>query len=227
MPLKQNGQVYMILLYKKPKLKSYSAEGILEKLGPCQNQYNTVTLNTTTGDSGVNIDGTIAYREGTGVVAIDTDTALTIGDSYSNAQNYLERAYVGFDISGIPSNSTIVSATLRIYQGYINGTPYTDLGNMVVDHFNFGSSLDNNDWDSGTITSNIGTISNNATLEWKELDVKTAVEADLNASRTSSQYRLRFSPNETAADNKRDDSFCECAEDFFGAGNIPELVVTY
>lgn len=180
------------MLYIKPVLKSYSAVDIIEELGPCQNQY-TATFYTTTGNSSVNVDGHVWNDS-----PVVTDWGIGVGDSAPN--NTTAKGFVGFDISSI-AGRTAVSATLRVYQANIyGGTPYTDLGNILVDHVNFGSSLDSGDYSAGALTSNIGTISNNSTLEWKTLDVSSYVQADINAGRTSSQFRFRFYPNDTDSD---------------------------
>lgn len=79
---------------------------------------------------------------------------------------------------------------------------------------------------STALTNNIGTISNNTTVEWKTLDVASYVQADLDAGRTSSQYRIRFTRN-TDSDGVQDATFFESVENSGGTGNAPQLVVTY
>jgi len=221
------------MFYIKPFLKSFCKDLVNEKLGLLQNQYDntpieptTVTLNTQAGDSGYNIDGVLVYLEGVGVVANVTDSGLNAGDGDDNANGAVENSFLGFDLSDIPVGSTINSATLRINQVYVNGTPYTDLGNMIVDQVNFGNSIDNDDWDADAITSNIGTISNSEETGWKELDVTSAVETDMSASRTRSQFRIRFNID-SDEDGTQDDVYIESGENSNETGSIPELVVEY
>lgn len=206
------------MLYKKPEIKSYSASDIIEEIGPCQNQYTTTTFYTTTGNSAVNVDGEIRSDN-------FVDEGIDIGD---RPDNTYFRSFVGFDISSI-QGSTIVSATLRVYQAQALLDPYT-LGTIVVDHVNFGSSIDfgdfGNESGSDALTPNIGTLSTNATQEWKTLDVTNYVQADINTGRTSSQFRLRFNTN-TDSDGIQDMVNMEAIEDFLSTGNNPELVVTY
>lgn len=201
--------------YKKPTITSYTAEDLIEHIGPCQNQYSA-TLYTTTGNSSVNADGYVGSNS-----IVVTDSYVSPGDVATNAYY---RGFFGFDISSLQGR-TIVSATLRIYQWTVDASAYTDLGSMLVDHVNFGSSLDTSDF-STSLTSNIGTISSNTTIEWKTLDVGSYLQADLNASRTSSQYRIRFTTN-TDSDSTQDAAFFESAENSGSTGNRPELVVTY
>lgn len=205
------------MLYNKPLLNSYSTSDIIEEIGPCQNQYTTTTFYTSTGNASSNVDGQVPSS---GIP--QTNLNLTIGDA---AAGISMRSVAGFDISSIPSGSTIASATLRVYQYSISGTPYTLLGTIVVDHVNFGSSIDTTDYSGGTLSSNIGTISNNTTIEYKTLDVASNVQTDLNDGRTSSQYRLRFTTETAPGDNNL--ANFETAENFGGSGNRPELVVTY
>lgn len=205
-------------LYDKPVLRSYSAEEMLEEIGPCQSLYST-TLYTTSGNSGT-ADGYIC-SDGT----VDTGGAgesITIGDD--NVPEYY-RGFVGFNISSL-QGWTIVSATLRVYQVDYMNTPYVLLGTIVADHVDFDGSLKATDLDSVALTANIGTISTNVTLEWKTLDVKNYVQADLNAGRTTSQFRLRFTTN-TAGGFTTDQAYFEDVEGDGGTGNKPELVVTY
>lgn len=192
---------------------------MIEEIGPCQNQYSA-TLNTTTGNSSVNVDGFIGNNS-----LVATNNYVSPGDVTSPTNEYY-RGFFGFDISSIQGR-TIVSATLRIYQFSADASVYADLGSLIVDHVNFGSSLDASDFPDGTtLTNNIGTISTNTTVEWKTLDVASYVRADLNASRTSSQYRIRFTTN-TDSDGVQDAAFFESAENTGGTGNAPQLVVSY
>lgn len=204
------------MLYRKPEIKSYSACDIVEEIGPCQNQYTT-TFYTTTGNSSVNADGYVGSSS-----LVVTDSYIAPGDV---ADNSYFRGFFGFDISSIQGR-TIVSATLRIYQWTVDAAAYTGLGPLLVDHVNFGSSLDASDFSASALTSNIGTISTNTTIEYKTLSVGGYVQADLNAARTSSQYRVRFTTN-TDSDGVQDATFFESAENSGGTGNRPELVVTY
>jgi hypothetical protein len=140
-----------------------------------------------------------------------------------NATLY-ERGFVSFDISSIPSGKTIDEVTLRLYQKEVEGTPYSSLGSLIVDHLDYGDSLGSEDLSAGAITSNIGTLTSNASIEWKDLIVTNALKADISASRTRSQFRLRFSTEATGADAW---ARFESGDNYMGTGNLPQLVVKY
>lgn len=66
-------------------------------------------------------------------------TSLAAGDSTANA---VARFFVSFPLGGIPAGATILSATLEVRQSAVIGTPYSDLGLLVVDHLDYGGVLD-------------------------------------------------------------------------------------
>ena len=175
------------------------------------NSRITATFNSTSG-----LDG---YVTSTGSAV--TWSQAVVGD---NSVNIAVRGFLSFDISGIPLSANIISATLRAYQEGVNGTPYADLGDVIVDHLNYGSILDGSDYDLAALQSNVGSLSNNAAIEYKTLDVTARVEADINAGRARSQYRLLL-PTSTDSDNSEDSAFFTTAN--CCSGNLPELVITY
>ena len=147
--------------------------------------------------------------------------AVNVGDQ---AINIYSRGFVSFDLSAI--GSTITSAKLRLYQTLAWGDPYENLGPVVVDHVSIGGTLDELDFESGLLTSNIGTLSSNALTEWKESDVTEAVRRDYTEGRDDSQFRIRFlqvSDNDGTVDYVT----FEDGENNRGRDNTPTLVVTY
>jgi hypothetical protein len=112
---------------------------------------------------------------------------IYVGDDVSN-QGW--RGFVSFDLSSIPAGATITAATLRIFQSGCDGTPYSDLGNVLVDHLNYGDTLDGTDYDLPAIHSNIGILSDSSGHQWRELDVTIYVQDDINNGRVRSQFRL-------------------------------------
>src|SRR5438477_6921840 len=70
------------------------------------------------------------------------------GDFDSTAQGIGARQFYSFDISSIPSTATVTSATLRLFQAFTMGQPYSQLGNVLVDHLDYGLSLDGTDYNT-------------------------------------------------------------------------------
>lgn len=144
-----------------------------------------------------------------------------VGDTNDNA--YI-KGFFSFDISSI--SCTIVSATLRVFQWDSLGVPYS-LGALAVDHVNFGTLEANaDDFSGNTINSNISSTSDSDNGEWKEFDVTSAVQNDINNSRTTSQYRLHLgtgSNNNNIPDMIR----IEDHENHLLTTNEAQLIVTY
>jgi len=157
------------------------------------------------------------------------------GDKESNL-SFLSvgwRQLYSFDIASIPTSSTITSATLRLYQCDVQGSPYglTNLGNVIVDHVNFGGTIDpSGSAYSGGVALNIGTLSTTASLGYRSLSVITSVQNDLTTLRVRSQYRLRFSVLDTNSNGNDDFAQFTDAEDSLCAGvttnQPPQLAVT-
>ncbi len=130
-------------------------------------------------------------REGTmSPSSVLVGNTLNFGD---NATNVPFRVALSFSHVPLPAGAEIVSATLVIEQedtGF--GAPFTDLGALLVDHVDLGASLDSADFDGGTLTSDVGTISSTTGNGLRSLDVTQAVLADVAAGRGRSEFRLRF-----------------------------------
>ncbi len=152
----------------------------------------------------VTLPGTKA-REGTvNPTGATVSNTLNFGD---NSSNVPIRAVLSFSLATLPANATILSATLEIEQedtGF--GSPFTDLGNLLVDHVDLGSGVDTIDFTGGTLSSGIAVLSTSAGDGLRTADVTSAVLADLASARGRSEFRLRFavaSNNEGAQDTVR------------------------
>ena len=179
----------------------------------------TVTFNST-----ASLDGWVQSNG----VAVAASGGPLVGDFEDVAPGVGYRQVYSFDISSIPAGAQIVSATLRLYQAQAVGSPFTTLGNVLVDRIDIGAALDGADYASAALTSNIGTLSTSATIEYKMLDVTVAVQADRSASRSKSQFRLRFSTADKNGDGVRDFlSFTDAEDSCCGVSKPPELIVAY
>jgi hypothetical protein len=110
-------------------------------------------------------------------------------------------------------------------QAAVTGLPYA-LGNVLVDHVDIGAALDATDYAAVALLANVGTLSTDAVLTVKFLDVKAEVLADIAAARTTSDFRLRF-PATTDGDGLIDSVHFEDMENNIGTGAYPELVIVY
>lgn len=137
------------------------------------------------------------------------------------------RQFFSFDLTVLPPGITVTQATLQIDQQSIQGTPYATHGVVVIDHLDYGMALDGGDFNAAALQSNVGTISADATIGVKALDVTANVQADLSAARVNSQYRARFTLIDTDNDGVDDFViFVDSGQSNVG-GQIPHLVVSY
>lgn len=134
------------------------------------------------------------------------------------------RAFFVFDRTLLPAGAVVRSATLRVYQESVAGDPYGSLGDLVVDHVDVGSALDEDDFAEPGLEPNVGAISASSVLEVKTLDVTDSVTADVVADRTETGFRLRF---RRGADGSRATATLTTAEDPNDTGNPPVLVIVY
>jgi hypothetical protein len=148
--------------------------------------------------------------------------AVAIGDDADDAWTY---GCYRFVHPGLPSGARVWAAALRVYQFAVVGSPYPTLGGVHVAHVDLGFGLDAGDM-TGALAADVGVISTDATLGYKDLDVTAQVKADLAAGRKSSDFRLTFYLG-TDGDSAPDLARFTDAEDLQGIGHPPELVVTW
>jgi len=141
--------------------------------------------------------------------------------------NLVMRGFANFDLPAELTGKTIEKATLRLYQTKVIGNPYSVGSTLKVDHLDYGSSFENADYSVASLSSSFGTLTSNAAVEWKDLDVTDQVKTDLSAGRTHSQYRLHFAIETIGGDVTGDFAYFESAENYGGTGNTPQLVVKY
>ena len=167
------------------------------------------------------------WAESDGSANSDMGGPLT-GDFEHSQPGVGYRQFFSFGLADIPDGATIISASLELFQTNYHGSPLTDLGNVVVDHLDYGTTLDGADYNMPALASNIGTLSDSTTEEYKILDVTTYVQMDYAAARDYSQYRVRFSLQDNDDDGARDSvSFTDAEDSCCSTGNLPRLVVEY
>ena len=150
------------------------------------------------------------------------------GDDESFLTGTSARQFFSFDFSNIPTTATVDPAILRLYQAPQVGAPFNDLGSVVVDHVDYGTTLDNppGDYDGGLLAL-MGVFSTSATTGYQTLNVTTQVASDLASMRGYSQYRLRFSPLEINNDTDPDYvQFTDAEDSCCVLSRPPQLAIT-
>jgi hypothetical protein len=154
---------------------------------------------------------------------------IAVGDLDAADPGETQRGFVTFDISALDGDSA-ESATLRVYECAVFGDPFSSLGSVVVDHVTPGTPPGSSQYSGSTIASNLGTIAPDASIGFRYLTVTSAVESDVAASGTYSQFRLRFSiedGNNNGVSDYVDFNTSESGDCTGNATNAPVLIVTY
>lgn len=94
---------------------------------------------------------------------------------------------------------------------------------MPPSSLGLGNDLANDDYARSPIFGNIGTLTSNAAIEWKNIEVTSSVKNDISIGRARSQFRIRFL-NETDGDGSEDVAYFDSAD---SSCNSPQLVIKY
>lgn len=193
-----------------------------------QGVFVDVTPVVLTSDAGR--DGEIRLEDGNPMV--NTSAGTRTGDTESFPSRNTHRQFFSFSLPATAGGTTVSAATLRLFQlsassNFPGDSPYFVLGNLVVDHVDFGNALDPLEYDTGALALGVGVLANDPMLEYKPLAVTDEVQADVAAGRGQSQFRLRFF-SEFANQNTVDD-FVQFADgDSWPVSNAPpQLLVTF
>ncbi|MBN1169011.1 DNRLRE domain-containing protein [Candidatus Woesebacteria bacterium] len=137
------------------------------------------------------------------------------------------RAFISFDITVIPEDAEIISATIRLFQTKTLGNPYKSGGDLLIDHLDYGDSLDSTDFSTPALISGFEIFSEKSATGWREADVTDQLVNDLVSARPSTQYRLHFEKEVVGDDENGDFAYFESSENTQRSGNTPELVINY
>lgn len=159
------------------------------------------------------LDGSISYAYDLNQYWISTvPTVFSCGDGWGGLEitYWWKRGYVSFPLPEIPIGFDLQSVYIYIYQQTAFGNeeigvfpiwdvyPQPDTTECILDHIDYGYSLDIGDWTAGnpgdpqTLHTNIGILSDNAIYEYKTMDITEYVMDDYNNNRDKTQYRIRF-----------------------------------
>ncbi len=137
------------------------------------------------------------------------------------------RGFISFDLTSLPSNITIEKAILKISQVGKVGNPYLVGGTVVIDHLDYGSSLESSDYNRLAIKTHIGVLSDNDVSGEKKVEVTDSIKNDLYYKRQNSQYRLRFSTETVGGKSSGDIVYFEPQENLYQGSKPPQLEITF
>jgi hypothetical protein len=138
------------------------------------------------------------------------------------------RGFLSFDLASIPANATIQGVELRFYQNAVQGNPYEKLGNLVLEHVYYGSSLSDSAYNTPALDSaDIATQTlPGAWYILADPTITSWVEATLQAGQPQFQLRLQFR-RETDGDGAEDWISIVPGGGALGPRNQPQLTITY
>ncbi len=170
--------------------------------------------------------------EGSGQPAMaNPSTDILVGDEDGNVNGTAVRGFIGFSLGSLPPGSQIQQATLTATQCAVNGFPFDNLGNVLIQHLVYAVPLDTTAFFAAS-TDSMFTLSQATTLGPRTVTVTSGVLADYMANRSSSQFRLSMSSTDLNADGVSDFvAFAADSAHTFDCkpqgGQQPKLVILY
>ena len=181
-------------------------------------QPQTVVLNSQAG-----LDG---YRLSNGTGSASEEILVGNGRFVEEGPQLVSRGFLSFDLASIPAGAAIDSVRLEFYQQRIAGDPYQTLGNLVLDHVDYGPSLEANAYDGPALHS--ATLAQmvmpNSWYILADPTIALWVEENLAAGRSRFQLRLRFAQE---TDSDQDQDLVTVTPGEGPAGQAPRLTIVY
>ena len=168
----------------------------------CDNVTNPSTAGVDTLYATSFWSGTLA-SDGLGNYNFFDSSDVAVGDLDALLNGETIRGLVIFDIAAYATSDSVESATLRVDECAVSGTPFASFGTVVVDHLS-PSPPSPGLYAGGTTGSNIGTISSDTLMGYHSLAVDSAAQHDVTAGLTYSTWRLRFSTEDGNANGVSD-----------------------
>jgi hypothetical protein len=165
-------------------------------------------------------------NDGTG--SNDQDILVGNGEQVDPFGELVARGFLSFDVSSIPATATIEGVELRFFQKAVQGNPYDKLGNLVLEHVYYGSSLNDSAYDTPAFAS-ADIAAQSLPGAWYILanpTVTSWAELNLAAGRPQFQLRLQFR-RETDGDGAEDWISIVPGGGALGSRNQPQLTITY
>ncbi len=132
--------------------------------------------------------------------ANNKDTRMRVGKG--GPPNYLTSVgLITFELDTLPRGADVTSATLVVYQHEAEGAVYQPPMTALVVESVVAATI----WDTQDVPPEPGlepfVLSTTPVIDWLSVDVTSAVRRDLSLCRTTTQLRVRFSPeNEPGSD---------------------------
>jgi hypothetical protein len=126
---------------------------------------------------------------------VDIANEIKVGADSPPVNPKKTRGFCGFELPAVLDGKRVRSATLQMFQAEVAGSAaYSEyFDSILVDHVNYGATLGGSDYDIEALDAAIATLSTDATLGFRTVEVAGQVQADLNAGRRRTQFRFRWS----------------------------------
>lgn len=166
------------------------------------------------------------YRLNSGAGSASGEILVGNGSFVEDGPQLVARGFLSFDLGSLPAGATIDSVRLEFYQRGLEGDPYQTLGNLVLDHVDYGPSLEASAYDTPALHSAVlpQMITPNAWYALADPTITLWVEDNLAVGRGRLQLRLRFT-QETDGDEDQDLVIIEPGEG--PAGHVARLTIAY
>jgi hypothetical protein len=144
------------------------------------------------------------YVVGGSLQGVRTNDDIAVGDANANVYGSSLRGAMSFDLTQIPAGATVTAATLFTRECAVVGSPIPALGNVVLEHVNYGPILDTAAYSTPPLDTLGGILTSDSTVGHHTRNVTAAVLADMAASRTTTQFLLVMSEFANAFDSAND-----------------------
>jgi hypothetical protein len=177
-------------------------------------------------ESTASLDGGVTFNNAGSVNEASPNATPLVGDQafVMSGGTLVYNALWSFDISALPAGALIASAILQLQVTSAAGDPDASFGLARVDHANFGAVFPSTN-NVTIVTFDFDQIQDLNTVGGRQIPVTIQVQADVDAGRPRSQYRVRM-PFQTDNDAQADFMVFTDAENATPALR-PQLIIEY